>query len=224
VQHKRPTRPQHLAFVVQRTARPTGRWKSPIARGWHVAAGALKTDRSMIWSRRRLRNFELELEWKIGKAGNAVSFTAAHASTSHLLERPEYQLLDDENADDGRSRLTRAPVCALRATAGRAAVRSMEQDALVVRGNHVEHWLNGRKVVDYELKSADWKSRVAQANMRSTNYGLSTAGLIGCRAITRALGFATSVYASSVPIPREAVRMSLKHSAAPGSQSDGRLG
>src|SRR2546430_13159831 len=28
---------------------------------------------------------------------------------------------------------------------------------IVVRGTHVEHWLNGRKVVEYELRSADWK-------------------------------------------------------------------
>ena len=51
---------------------------------------------------------------------------------------------------------------------------------LVVKGNHVEHWLNGRKVVDYELKSADWKSRVAASKYAQyPNYGLATAGLIG---------------------------------------------
>jgi hypothetical protein len=50
----------------------------------------------------------------------------------------------------------------------------------VVKGNHVEHWLNGRKVVEYELKSADWKSRVAASKFSSyPNYGLAAAGLIG---------------------------------------------
>jgi hypothetical protein len=32
---------------------------------------------------------------------------------------------------------------------------------IVVNGNHVEHYLNGAKVVDYELGSDDWNRRVA---------------------------------------------------------------
>src|SRR5256886_1025050 len=51
---------------------------------------------------------------------------------------------------------------------------------IVVRGTHVEHWLNGRRVVEYELRSADWKSRVAASKYATyPNYGLATAGLIG---------------------------------------------
>jgi len=51
---------------------------------------------------------------------------------------------------------------------------------LLVKGNHVEHWLNGKKVVEYDFKSADWKSRVAASKFASyPNYGLAPAGLIG---------------------------------------------
>jgi hypothetical protein len=45
---------------------------------------------------------------------------------------------------------------------------------------HVEHWLNGRKVVEYELQSADWKSKVAGSKFAAyPHYGLAAAGLIG---------------------------------------------
>ena len=51
---------------------------------------------------------------------------------------------------------------------------------LVVKGNHVEHWLNGKKVVAYELRSADWQSRVAASKFSAyPNYGMASAGLIG---------------------------------------------
>jgi hypothetical protein len=51
---------------------------------------------------------------------------------------------------------------------------------LLVRGTHVEHWLNGRKVVDYDLQSPDWKAKVAASKFSAyPHYGLATRGLIG---------------------------------------------
>ena len=51
---------------------------------------------------------------------------------------------------------------------------------LVGSDDSIVIWLNGKKVVEYELKSADWKSRVAASKFASyPNYGLAPAGLIG---------------------------------------------
>src|SRR5438552_2173581 len=51
---------------------------------------------------------------------------------------------------------------------------------ILVRGMHVEHWLNGRKVVEYELQSADWKGKVAASKFAQyPNYGLGMTGMIG---------------------------------------------
>ena len=50
----------------------------------------------------------------------------------------------------------------------------------MVDGAHVEHWLNGRKVVTYMLWSSDWKARVAASKFaRYPNYGLAKEGLLG---------------------------------------------
>ena len=31
---------------------------------------------------------------------------------------------------------------------------------IVVKGHHVEHWLNGQRVVSYELLSPEWEAKV----------------------------------------------------------------
>jgi hypothetical protein len=51
---------------------------------------------------------------------------------------------------------------------------------IVVDGAHVEHWLNGRKVVEYELLSPDWKEKVAASKFsKYPNFGLAKEGLLG---------------------------------------------
>ena len=50
---------------------------------------------------------------------------------------------------------------------------------LVVRGSHVEHWLNGVKVVEYELWTDQWKAKVAASKFAQwPGYGLARTGHI----------------------------------------------
>ena len=78
-------------------------------------------------------------------------------------------MLDDANAPDGRSRLTAAAAAYALYGAPAGIVKPFDhwnRARLVVKGAHVEHWLNGRKVVEYELQSADWKNKVASSKIR----------------------------------------------------------
>ncbi|TLY75060.1 MAG: DUF1080 domain-containing protein [Gammaproteobacteria bacterium] len=162
-------------------------WKEPgLPAGWRIAGGVLSKDGLVddLVTKESFGDFELELEWKIGRAGNGGIFYRGTREYDHVYwSAPEYQLLDDENAADGRSRLTAA--AAAYALYGPPAGVVLPFDhwnktRIVVRGTHVEHWLNGRRVVEYELRSADWKSRVAASKYATyPNYGLATAGLIG---------------------------------------------
>ena len=162
-------------------------WKEPgLPPGWHIAGGVLSKEGPVddLVTKESFGNFELELEWKIGKAGNSGIFYRGTRDYDHVYwSGPEYQLLDDANAPDGKSRLTAAAAAYGLYGAPAGIVLPFDQwnkTRLVVKGNHVEHWLNGRKVVDYELKSADWKSRVAASKFAEyPNYGLATTGLIG---------------------------------------------
>jgi hypothetical protein len=162
-------------------------WKEPgLPAGWHVEGGVLTKDGKVddLVTNESFGNFELELEWMLGKAGNSGIFYRGTREYDHIYwSAPEYQLLDDENTEDGKSRLTAAgSVYALYGGPAGVVARfdRWNKTRLVVKGNHVEHWLNGKKVVEYDLKSPDWKSRVAASKFASyPNYGLAAAGLIG---------------------------------------------
>jgi len=162
-------------------------WKTPgLPAGWRVAGGVLSKDGAVddLVTQQNVGDFELELEWKIGRAGNSGIFYRGTREYDHIYwSAPEYQLLDDANAEDGGSRLTAAAAAYALYGAPAGIVRPFDhwnKTRLVLKGTHVEHWLNGQKVVDYELKSADWKSRVAASKFAAyPDYGLAMTGLIG---------------------------------------------
>jgi hypothetical protein len=162
-------------------------WKSPgFPAGWRVEGGVLSKDGPVddLVTNETFGNFELELEWKIGKGGNSGIFYRATREYDHIYwSGPEYQLLDDANAPDGKDRLTAAAAAYGLYAAIAGVVLPFDHwntTRLIVKGTHVEHWLNGRKVVDYELKSPDWTGKVAASKFSAyPAYGLATAGLIG---------------------------------------------
>jgi len=154
--------------------------------GWHVEAGVLSKEGPVddLITERSYGNFELELEWKVSKGGNSGLFYRGTREYDHIYwSAPEYQLLDDANAPDGRNRLTAAASAFGLYAAPAGVVQAFDhwnKTHIVVHGNHVEHWLNGRKVVEYELGSADWKAKVATSKFSTyPHYGLAATGLIG---------------------------------------------
>jgi hypothetical protein len=51
---------------------------------------------------------------------------------------------------------------------------------IVARGAHVEHWLNGQKVVEYELWSPDWEAKVKASKFGEwPHYGRARTGHLG---------------------------------------------
>ena len=154
--------------------------------GWHIAGGVLSKDGPVddLVTIQNFENFELELEWKIGRGGNSGIFYRGTREYDHIYwSAPEYQLLDDANAPDGRSRLTAAAAAYALYGAPAGIVLPFDhwnRARLIVRGTHVEHWLNGHKVVEYELLSTDWRGKVAASKFAVyPHYGLATTGLIG---------------------------------------------
>ncbi len=162
-------------------------WRSEgMPEGWHVVDGTLAKEGDVddLVTKDQFGNFELELEWKIGKGGNSGVFYRATREYDHIYwSGPEYQLLDDANAPDGRSRLTAAAAAyGLYGPPAGVVKPSGEwnKTRIIVNGDHVEHWLNGKKVVEYDFGSPDWKSKVAASKFsKYPNYGLAKKGYIG---------------------------------------------
>jgi hypothetical protein len=154
--------------------------------GWHVVDGILAKDGSVddLVTKEQFGNFELELDWKIGEAGNSGIFYRGTREYDHIYwSGPEYQLLDDANAPDGRNRLTAAAAAYGLYGAPAGVVKPFgewNKTRIVIRGDHVEHWLNDQKVVEYDLRSPEWTAKVAASKFsKFPNYGLAKRGYIG---------------------------------------------
>jgi hypothetical protein len=151
--------------------------------GWSVADGMLTKDGAVpdIISRDQFGDFELELEWRIGDAGNSGIFYRGTEEYDRIYwSAPEYQLLDDVNGADNKTRLTCAgAVYALYPSpAGHLKpAGEWNQTRIVARGAHVEHWLNGVKLVEFEQGSADWEAKVAESKFNKwPNFGKAKHG------------------------------------------------
>ena len=154
--------------------------------GWSVENGMLTRTGpgGDIITEQQFSDFELSLEWLVGPGGNSgVLFRAVEGQEEVYHGAPEMQLLDDAGHPDGRSPLTSAGSNYGLHGAPRGIVKSAGEwnsSRIVVVNNQVEHWLNGDKVVEYELGSADWLRRVANSKFSQwPAYGRASRGHIG---------------------------------------------
>ena len=174
-----------LLFDGQSTTGWRGYKSQSMPAGWMVMDGTLMKEHPTgdILSADQFGNFELAWDWKIAKGGNAGLFYRGTEEYDHVYwSGPEYQLLDDANAPDGKDRLTSAASAYALYAATAGVVKPADEwnsTRIVVNGAHVEHWLNGQKVVDYQLWSPDWKAKVAASKFKDwPNYGLAKRGHI----------------------------------------------
>jgi hypothetical protein len=156
-----------------------------VPEGWTVVDGMLTktTPVKDIVSKEEFGDFELEIEWKIGEAGNSGIFYRGTEEYDHIYwSATEYQLLDNLKASDNKRpdhlagaayELYAPPADAVK------PVGEWNKTRIVAKGAHVEHWLNGRKVVEYELWSPDWEAKVAASKFKVwPNYGRAKKGHI----------------------------------------------
>ncbi|HEX3845327.1 MAG TPA: DUF1080 domain-containing protein [Steroidobacteraceae bacterium] len=162
-------------------------WTHPgLPAGWTVKDGVLSKGGPVddLVSTRTYKDFDLELEWSIGKEGNSgIFYRATHQYDEVYWTGPEYQLLDDQNAPDGKNRITAAGSVYALYPAPTGVVHPYghwNKARIVVRGNHVTYWMNGRRIMDYDLNSSEWKKRVAGSKFSAyPGYGRAPQGLIG---------------------------------------------
>lgn len=160
------------------------RSQSPPA-GWAVRDGLLTKSAPTddIISADQFGDFELAFEWRLSRAGNAgVFYRATEEYEKVYWSGPEYQLLDDANHGDGRNRLTAAGAAYGLYPAPAGVVKGAgdwNSSRIVVKGGHVEHWLNGTRLLEYELGGAEWQAKVKASKFdRWPGYGRAARGHI----------------------------------------------
>jgi hypothetical protein len=152
---------------------------------WEIVDGALTrvADGPDIITREQFANFDLELEWMVPPKGNSgIMYRVTEADSATYRTGPEYQLLDDAGHADGADRLTSAGAAYGFHAAPEGLVKPAGQwntARIVARGNHIEHWLNGTRALEYEIGSPEWEARLKQTKFDAwKGYGRSARGHI----------------------------------------------
>jgi hypothetical protein len=143
-----------------------------VENGWlkHVAKGAAPESGGDIITVDTFDNFDLQFEWKVARGANSgVKYLVTEDRNGAIAH--EYQVIDDERHPDARigpHRATAALYDAIPAPASKPLKPAGEINAgrIVVNGLHVEHWLNGVKVLEYELGSPALMAAKAQSKFK----------------------------------------------------------
>ena len=154
--------------------------------GWQVASGTVSKTGSVedLITRDQFGDFELAFDWKLSPGGNAGVFYRGTEEYDHIYwSAPEYQLLDDALHPDGKNRLTSAGAAYALYPPPAGVVKAAGEwnsTLIVVQGARVQHWMNGQKLLEYELWSPDWEAKVKASKFVDwPNYGRAKTGYIG---------------------------------------------
>jgi hypothetical protein len=164
-----------------------GKGAGAIDKGWKVEDGILKKLGGVkggdIITDRKFTDFELSWEWRLKPgSNNGVKYMVTEARPQ--APGYEYQMLDDVHEKWNKlpaKDKTAAFYQVLPPADDKPLKPAGEWNAsrIVVRGNHVEHWLNGKKVLEYELGSDAVKAAVAGSKFKKfPDFGLKIAGAI----------------------------------------------
>jgi hypothetical protein len=153
--------------------------KETVPTSWSIEDGAIALTGKGggdIITKNEYENYEFTVDWKISEAGNSgiiynVSEDPKYSAT--YTTGPEMQVLDDDKHPDAKmgkngnrqagSLYDLVPV----ATPAVKPVGQWNTAKLVVNKGHVEHWLNGKKVVEYQLLSPEWEAMVKDSKFAS---------------------------------------------------------
>jgi len=125
-------------------------------------------------------DFEFSVEWKVApKANSGIKYRVPETPGKQSAFGPEYQLLDDGGAKPKNATAAIYDVFPANDKKKLKPVGEFNTTRIVAKGNHVEHWLNGEKVLEYEFGSDAWKSAVANSKFKkSTTFASPKKGQI----------------------------------------------
>jgi cytochrome c len=139
---------------------------------WKVENGAL------VWvarggdlvTKEMFGDFELSLEWKVAKGANSgIIYRSGLGEKAPWHTGPEYQILDNIDGADNKIESHRAGSLYDLIAAGPDVTKPVGEWNLakvVVKGWRVEHWLNGKKLLEADLASPEGKAMIAGSKFK----------------------------------------------------------
>jgi len=187
--------------VAQNKTMPSGEWRSlfdgkttngwrgfrqtTMPDGWKAVDGALTrvAPATDIVTVDQFGDFELTIEWNLPpKANTGIFYRVTEDDEVMWHAAPEYQVIDNAYPEPLKNVQLAGANYDLHPPSRDATrpIGSWNQTRILVNGSHVEHWLNGVKVVEYELWSDDWEQRVKVSKFKDyPRYGRAKRGHIG---------------------------------------------
>jgi hypothetical protein len=156
---------------------------------WKVNDGTLCSERSAgnahadLITDNEFQNFELSIDWKVSPKGNSgIMYLVTEDHDAAYESGPEYQLIDDDGFPEHIEEYQKTGAnYAMQPPAVKAANAPGEWNhtVIIVNNGHVEHWLNGKKVVEYTLHSNEWEKQKAAGKWKDeAGYGAAKKGHI----------------------------------------------
>ena len=158
---------------------PPGRWV--VEDGMLRIVGEAKGFASII-TEEQFGRFELSLEFKIEEGANSgikYFVLEREPATPGRGLGPEYQIWDDQQAREANRKMAALYDLIVPEDKEIRPLGTFNEARLVVRGDSVEHWLNGRQVVRYVRGSEDFRKRIEQSKYRDIEgFGMAPKGHI----------------------------------------------
>lgn len=147
-------------------------------KGWKVENGTLRVigktrGSSDIITKKQYGDFDLQWEWKVAPGANSgVMYRVEEVKNQPTYKTgPEYQILEDGKHRDGKNAKTSAgALYALIACNEKKALEPIGEwntSRIVIKDNHVKHYLNGEVVVEYVWASDEIKEKITGSKFKN---------------------------------------------------------
>jgi hypothetical protein len=156
---------------------------------WEVVSGELHCKKDGVIKRADLitndeySSFELLADWKVSKGANSgILYHVLETHRASYETGPEYQLIDDLGYDSKLEKWQKSGADYAMHPPLKFASRPLGEynhTRIVVKGDHVEHWLNGEKVADFHAWTPEWEKLKKQGKWKDyPDYGTAKSGYI----------------------------------------------
>ncbi len=167
--------------------------KTGTVKNWDIENGALvclgaakDASGGDITTDKKYANFELVWEWKVDKGSNSgVMYHVIENPKYHSPYEtgPEYQIIDDIGFPEKLQEWQQAGAdYAMHPANSQKKLRPVGEwntSRIIFNKGHVEHWLNGKKIVDFTAWSDDWNKKRTEGKWKTyPDYGKASTGEI----------------------------------------------
>ena len=155
--------------------------KKEAHQGWKAVDGTIArvAGGGDLITKKKYASFDFRFDWKISPKGNSgVMYCVNENNKAPYFSGPEYQVLDNDKlgpvskTSAGSNYAMHPPTADVVKPVG-----EWNEGRIVINGKNVQHWLNGTKVVEYNIRTPEWEAMVAKTKFKQwADYGKTEVG------------------------------------------------